>query len=168
MLAAVLVLAPVAAAQTDSGYMQSDDTHYYDFWPGTWIEVIDGVPDTTASRFEVKRSVNPSAFEERWRLVYDGESHESVAIRSWDQTNNRWAFAWISDNALFQVWDGVKLEGEWYITKEFDIGGQKVHSRQAWIPEGENRLTRVLERSVDGGETWTTRYRGTFVKVAVE
>jgi len=152
-------------AQTDADLVESDDTRYFDFWPGTWIEMVDGVVDSSATKFIVKRSVNPASFEEEWIQVYDGIAHRSVALRSWDQVNNRWAFVWVSDNALFQVWNGVKIDGEWYITKEFVIDGQSIDSRQAWIPISENRLRRILQRSEDGGETWFTRYESIFAKV---
>ena len=152
-------------AQTDANFVESEDTHYFDFWPGTWIEVVDGAVDSSATRFVVKKSVNPASFEEEWIQVYDGSSHRSVALRSWDQVNNRWAFVWVSDNALFQVWDGVKIDGDWYITKEFVIDGKSIHSRQAWIPLGGSRLRRILQRSEDGGQTWFTRYESIFVKV---
>ncbi|NNM34421.1 MAG: hypothetical protein HKO53_15190 [Gemmatimonadetes bacterium] len=163
---ALLWQTPAAQAQTDAAMIESEDTHYYDFWPGTWVEVIDGRADTLATTFTVRRSVHPAAYEESWRQVYDGGSYQSTALRAWDQVAGRWMFTWVSDNALFQVWEGQKIGEDWYIVKEFEIDGAVILSRQAWIPEGEHRLTRILERSTDGGHTWTTRYRGTFVRVS--
>ena len=154
-----------AIAQTDAPFEPSVDTHYFDFWPGTWVEVVDGVPDTTATRFEVRRSVNPASFIEHWIQVYDGAEHASVALRGWDQVQEKWLFTWMSDNALFQMWDGQKIDGHWYIVKEFTINGTTLISRQAWIPDGENRLVRVMERSFDRGETWQTRSRTEFVRL---
>ena len=160
--AILLSIVQVGSAQTDAAMQESEDTHYFDFWPGTWVEVVDGVADTSATVFKVRQSVNPAAFEEDWRLVYDGKAHYSTALRAWDQVTNRWMFSWVSDNGIFQVWDGVKVGDDWYITKEFNIDGEIVHSRQAWIPDSDDRLTRILERSTDGGETWETRYRTVF------
>jgi hypothetical protein len=74
-------------------------------------------------------------------------------------------FSWVSDNGLFQVWQGEKVGDDWYIVREFDFEGQKFLSRQAWIPDGANRLTRVMERSTDGGKTWQTRSRSVFQRV---
>ncbi len=166
LVGAVLLMAPVVRAQTDAAFVESDDTHYYDFWPGTWVEIVDGVVDTTAASFTVRRILHAAAFEEDWRLVYDGKAHRSTALRAWDQVTNRWMFTWVSDNALFQVWEGEKIGEDWYIVKEFEIDGESVLSRQAWIPDGENQLIRILQRSVDGGKTWTTRYRTAFRRVA--
>ncbi len=162
----LLCQAPIAHAQTDAEMVESEDTHYYDFWPGKWVEVVNGRADTSATTFTVRRSVHPAAFEEDWRQVYDGGSYQSTALRSWDQVANRWMFTWVSDNALFQVWEGEKIGDHWYIVKEFEIDGETILSRQAWIPEGENRLTRTIERSTDGGRTWTTRFRMTFERVS--
>lgn len=163
---AVCLLTLSAHAQTDAAMTESDDTHYFDFWPGTWVEVVDGEPDPGATRFTVRRSVHAAAFEEEWRLVYGGEAHESVALRAWDQVNERWMFTWVSDNGLFQVWEGVEVGEDWYIVREFEIDGETFLSRQAWIPEGEDKLVRVMERSFDGGETWKTRSRTVFRSIA--
>ena len=157
---------PHLLAQTDAPMKESPDTQYYDFWPGKWVEVIEGRADTSATTFTVKRSIHPAAFKEDWRQVYDGGSHRSTALRAWDQVTERWMFTWVSDNALFQVWEGHKIGEDWYILKEFEINGEVILSRQAWLPEGKNRVVRVLERSTDGGRSWTTRYRGVFERVS--
>lgn len=162
---ALLCQVSLALAQTDAAMTESEEIRYYDFWPGTWVEVVDGRPDTSATRFTVRRGVHPAAFEEEWRLVYDGAAHHSVALRAWDQVANRWMFTWVSDNGLFQVWEGVKVDGDWYILREFEIDGEAFLSRQAWVPKGERRVVRIMERSFDGGRTWETRSRTTFDRV---
>ena len=66
----VSVLLPAGGiAQTDRPYEESEDTRYFDFWPGYWAEVAEGRPDTTLSTFRVRRGVHPTAFEEEWVLV---------------------------------------------------------------------------------------------------
>lgn len=154
-----------AFAQTDAPLVESPETHYYDFWPGTWVEVVDGRPDTSATRFVVRRSVNPAAFVEEWRQVYDGAAHHSIALRGWDQVTETWRFTWLSDNALFQWWNGEKVDGHWYIVKAFTINDRTFLSRQAWIPETNNQLLRVMERSFDDGQTWETRSHTRFQRI---
>lgn len=160
--------APGVSGQTDAPMTESEDTHYYDFWPGNWAEIVDGRPDPTADRFEVRRVVSQAAFEETWHLVYDGDDHATVsmALRAWDQVTGSWRFVWIGDNGLFQVWEGEKVDGDWYIVKEFEIGGQTILSRQAWIPDGDDRVVRLHQRSTDSGRTWTTRYRTVFERIS--
>lgn len=157
--------AGLAIGQTDAPMQESVAAHYFDFWPGTWVEVVDGKPDLAATKFMVRRSVHYAAFEEEWRLVYGGEAHESVALRAWDQVNERWMFTWVSDNGLFQVWEGVKVDGDWYIQREFEVNGETFLSRQAWIPDGEDRLVRVMQRSFDNGKSWQTRSSTNFERV---
>lgn len=166
-IAATLSLSgiPPAFAQTDAPFVPSDDTDYFDFWPGTWVEVVHGQPDTSATRFTVRRSVNPAAFVEEWRQVYDGAAHQSIALRGWDQVTNTWRFTWLSDNALFQDWEGVKVNSHWYILKAFTINDQRLLSRQAWIPQANGHVLRVMERSFDDGQTWQTRSRTLFQRI---
>ncbi|MFW6078372.1 MAG: hypothetical protein ACODAE_02045 [Gemmatimonadota bacterium] len=161
-----LVAAAAVSGQTDAPMPDSPEARYFDFWPGTWVEVVDGAPDTAATTFTVTRGVHRSAFEERWKLVYDGAAHRSTALRAWDRVNERWMFTWVSDNGLFQVWEGRKVGDDWYIVREFEIDGERFLSRQAWIPRGRNELVRVMERSFDGGQSWETRSRTRFRRVS--
>ena len=75
-------------------------------------------------------------------------------------------FVWVSDNGLFQVWEGKKFGDDWYIVREFEIDGDRFLSRQAWIPDEEDELVRVMERSFDNGHTWETRSRTRFKRIA--
>ncbi len=165
MLGLFLSLPPRALGQTDRPMIESKDTHYYDFWPGTWAEVVNGQADTSATMFTVRTSVHPAAFAEEWRQVYDGAAHHSTALRAWDQVTNRWMLVWVSDNALFQVWERGKEGEDWYIVKEFEIDGERFLSRQWWIPESPNRVVRVMERSFDGGHTWEPRFQTLFQRL---
>lgn len=73
---------------------------------------------------------------------------------------------WVSDNGLFQVWDGQEVGEDWYIVREFEIDGERFLSRQAWLPRGEDELIRVMERSFDGGKSWETRSRIRFGRIS--
>lgn len=160
-----LAMPGLVSGQTDAPMPDTDDTHYFDFWPGTWVEIVDGQPDTSATTFKVTRGVHGAAFEEEWKLVYEGSVHHSVALRAWDQTTDRWMFTWVSDNGLFQVWEGQKVGDDWYIMREFEIRGERFLSRQAWLPDGEDESVRVMERSFDGGQTWELRSRSRFKRI---
>jgi hypothetical protein len=135
------------------------DDRYYDFWPGTWYAVNDGVRDSVPT-FVVRRGVHPAVFEEEWRLVIDsGRVSRSTGLRAWDQTYAKWMFVWVSDLGHFQIWEGVRIGNRWYIQRAFEQGGQRFLSRQAWIPEGPDRVVRIMERSFDEGRTWQPRSR---------
>ena len=166
VLGACLAFAGAALAQTDKPPAPSPEMRHYDFWPGTWAKVVNGRPDTKASTFVVRRSVHPAAFEEAWRLVNEaGVVSTSRALRAWDQVEKRWMFVWVSDNALFQVWEGQKVGDRWYIVREFEVEGRRFLSRQAWWPEGRDRVVRVSERSFDHGATWQLRFREEYARV---
>ncbi|HUF10726.1 MAG TPA: hypothetical protein VMO47_15505 [Rhodothermales bacterium] len=138
----------------------SSDVHYYDHWPGVWHRV-DGERIDSLATFEVQRGPGNS-FLENWYLVIDGERSRSFGLRSWDPETNTWRLVWVADPGLFQIWDGIKLPEGWYIRRQFGEGADAFLSRQAWILQGPNRLLRTIERSTDGGRTWSIRYRDLF------
>lgn len=169
VMVVLLALSESASAQTDALPSSSPEMHYYDFWPGTWYRIIDGRMDETKLSFRVTRSVHAAAFEEEWIQEDEkGSARLSRGIRAWDQINNRWMFVWISENALFQVWEGRKYGDRWYIVREFEINGRRFLSRQAWWPEGTNRVVRIMERSFDGGTTWELRSRSEYGRAQPE
>ena len=70
----------------------------------------------------------------------------------------------MSTSGLFQIWEGRKSEGTWYIYNTFIIDGEEVLSRQAFIPQGPNKMIRTSEHSRDSGTTWKLRFKGTYRK----
>lgn len=155
----------VARAQVEDSTSGSEDQRYYDFWPGTWYRVVDGAIDTTGTRFNVRR-VYDAAFEETWRLVVDSTTTIAArALRAWDRSERRWRYVWISESGHFQVWEGRQVDGDWFLYNEFDIDGERVLSRQAWIPRGADRLVRISEHSRDGGRTWEERFREEYERI---
>lgn len=145
-----------------TGHAQADDRHYFDFWEGRWVQEIDGLPDTTKTIFDVVRGIHPYSFEEDWTMVFDSSRMKAKGVRVWDGS---WTYLWMSEKGHFQIWEGRKIDGNWYITRRFDIAGDRYLSRQAWIPESHDRLTRVSEKSYDDGKTWILRFREYYRRV---
>ena len=120
----------------------------------------DGVADTAGTRFEVTPSVHPAAFEERWRLVLDdGQELRSTALRAWDKTAGRWMYTWVSDNGLYQVWEGRKDRHGWWVYRHFDVDGDRYLSRQGFFPLKDGSVLRISQKSYDEGITWEERFR---------
>jgi hypothetical protein len=165
LMATVAYIGTPASAQTNEPFEGHAQSGYYDFWPGVWQQIIDGEPDPDATTFVVRRSVHPAAYLEEWTQVDDGVARESFAIRAWDQINDRWMFTWISENALYQTWSSERVGDDWYIVKEWNIGGKVFLTRQAWIPDDPDTLVRVFERSFDDRATWETVSRTRFKRV---
>jgi hypothetical protein len=151
--------------QDDDPLVESEDTAYYDFWVGTWVEEKDGVTDTAGTRFVVEPSVNPAAFEERWRIVLDdGAEWRATALRAWDKTAGRWMYTWVSDNGLYQVWEGHRNRHGWWIYRHFDVDGDRYLSRQGFLPQPDGSVLRISQKSYDEGETWELRFQQRLVR----
>ena len=165
LLAVALAMPAAARAQTDRPYVPTAESRAFDGWEGRWFEVVDGRPDTTGAAFLVTRGPNAAAFEETWRFGGESGGRVSRAMRAWDQWTGRWMFAWVSANALFQLWEGRKFGDTWYIVRAFEVDGERWVTRQAWIPAGPDRMVHVSERSRDGERTWEPRFRREFARV---
>lgn len=137
---------------------------YFDFWEGTWYLMVEGRPDTTATRFVVRRGVHPASWIEDWRMI-STDTLAAIGVRSWDATQNRWGYLWISAEGHFQVWEGRQIGGDWYIYREFEFPNDHYLSRQAWLPVAAGRVHRISQKSYDGGRTWETRFEEDFVRV---
>jgi len=137
---------------------------YFDDWEGTWYQVVDGQPDTTATRFVVRRGVHPASWVEDWRMV-TADTLAAMGIRSWDATRDRWGYLWVSAEGHFQVWEGRLVDDDWYIYREFQFPNDRYLSRQAWLPVAPGRIHRVSQKSYDGGRTWETRFEQDFVRI---
>jgi hypothetical protein len=164
LLVTLAGLPGVTTAQDLQPLRKGPDTRYFDFWEGTWCLLVDGRLDTTRNVFRVQRGPHPAAFLEDWRLVIDTVTVRALALRAWDKTAGRWMYTWVSDNGLYQVWEGRKVGDHWYLYRDFDVQGDRYLSRQAWIPTGPDRLVRISERSDDGGATWTLRFREEYAR----
>ena len=136
-----------------------DDSTYYDFWEGNWHKVVDGKVDPQP-RFQVRRGIYHNAFEEQWKM----EGYDAKAWRGWDSSSNSWTFVWVSELGHFQVWNEKKVGDHWYMFKTFNIDGEEVLSRQAFIPKNDSTVVRTSEHSGDGGKTWKLRFREIYRK----
>ena len=146
---------------TSPGQVTQNDSTYYDAWIGHWYQEVDGKVSDKAS-FVVRQGLYHSSFEEYWFEA--GGLDFSMAWRAWDARTRKWDFAWMSTDGLFQLWDGKKVDGVWYMYKTFMINGDAVLSRQAFIPQDDTTLVRTSEHSRDDGNTWTLRFREVYKK----
>lgn len=150
-----IFISSLLSAQDTKPLVLSEETSYYNFWEGTWYKMNNetGIVDTSVACFKVTKGIHPACWKEEWSCI------KATALRSWDKTNNRWMYVWISENGLFQLWEGRKSGNDWYIFKEFDINGDKYLSRQGIIPIDKNKAMRISEKSYDNGKTWELRFK---------
>jgi hypothetical protein len=90
---------------------------------------------------------------------------KAKGLRVWDDSTASWQYVWMSEKGHFQIWESKKANGNWYIYRRFNINGDRYLSRQAWIPESDERLMRISEKSYDDGTTWTLRFKEYYRKV---
>jgi hypothetical protein len=163
LLVLQLFVADALPGQQPPTPTDSSDRRYYDGWPGVWHRIqgdrVDSLPT-----FQVRRGPGNS-FVEDWFLTIDGQRTRSLGLRSWDPASASWRLVWVADPDHFQIWDGIKHGDGWYTIRKFGDGAVGFLSRQAWIPQGPDRFMRTLERSTDGGVTWTIRSRDYFRRV---
>lgn len=142
-------------------FIPEGDAKYFDFWEGTWCLLKDDNTVDSTVCFKVQRSVHPSAFTEEWGTLKD---RSAVALRAWDKTNNKWGFVWVSANGLYQVWDTKKIDGNWYIYKQFTVEGDTYLSRQSFILQPDGTVLRISEKSYDE-KKWEVRFKQRLKKI---
>ncbi len=158
ILAIVMGICPNCTSQNQE---DNQDDLYYKDWIGEWYLKNKGEPDKLPS-FVVTQGLYRGSFEEIW--MGSGGSF-SKAWRAWDKRTQKWDFAWMSVDGLFQIWNGKKVNGIWYMYNTFILdNGKKVLSRQAFTPMSPTRMVRTSEHSSDNGKTWNLRFREIYIK----
>lgn len=162
IFSAALILSTFATnGQDEKAMIPTEDSHYFDFWEGTWYGIKDDNTIDSAICFRVTRSVHPAAFYEEWKFA---NGARSVALRAWDKTNNKWGFVWVSDNGLYQEWDTRKTDGHWFIHKQFTISGDTYLSRQGFLLQPDGTVLRISEKTYDE-KKWELRFKQHLKKI---
>lgn len=156
LLSLIVLVTFTATAQN----MEAADSTYYDFWVGNWHQAVDG-KGADKPRFRVKKGLYDGHLEEEWQM----EGYKAKAWRGWDSAADRWVFTWVSGLGHYQIWKEKKVGGHWYMFKTFIIDGEEILSRQAFIPQPNGTVIRTSEHSLDGGESWTLRFKEVYTKV---
>jgi len=149
----LVMVCTLAVGQDMNAFVAEGDAKYFDFWEGIWIGIKYDMTLDSTLRFEIKRSIHPAAFEEVWHMG----GGTSIALRAWDKTNGKWGFTWISSNGLYQVWNSEKIDGNWYILKDFNVNGDKYLSRQGFILQADGTVVRTSEKTYDR-KKWEVRF----------
>ena len=77
---------------------------------------------------------------------------------------SRSLYTWVSDNGLYQVWEGRKDHHDWWIYRHFDVVGDRYLSRQGFLPRADGSVTRISQKSYDEGQTWELRFQQRLVR----
>lgn len=135
------------------------ELHALDFWEGSW-----NVQDRQTGSFDgddvVAKMLGGCALRESWTDA-SGERGESVFW--FDASSKRWKQVWVTSAGAFKEKvqveapsGALRFQGE-VPRKE---GGTAL-DRTTLTPLRDGRVSQVIERSIDGGKTWT-RWEGIY------
>jgi hypothetical protein len=174
VLAALAVLVGVAAlpgasfAQGESAEpadlprpCEADPLHrQLDFWIGEWT-VLDGEGRELGTS-RIRSRDGGCVIEEEWTSARGGGS--GLGVNFVDGEDGRWRQVWIGSTGTVVRYEGeregdaVRFQGR---TTMAD--GTLSLSRAVLEPTGDGSLRQRIERSTDGGTTWTVYFEGTYV-----
>jgi hypothetical protein len=126
----------------------SAEDRQFDFWLGNWNYVVNGsvvAPNT------ITRDPNGCVIHE----FYAGGSGVSISFRG---TDGAWYQTYVSNSAPIRMRGG--LEGRRMVMYGAAGGGV----RFVWDPVTPDRVLYVVERSTDGGATWTVAGPSEYVR----
>ncbi len=153
--------AQASPATTGRGPCQAGAVHHQlDFWLGEWRAVDAQGQEVGRSRVEALHG--GCVIQETWTSAGDAGSGESINFL--DPADGAWHQVWIGSSG-----DVVRYRGEVehgvlrYEGEDTSADGTHRLSRATLEPEADGRLHHKIERSDDGGATWTTYFEATYV-----
>jgi hypothetical protein len=101
------------------------------------------------------------ALEERWEAVKDADVlFTAKVVRAYDAPSQRWMVHYVDDQLNSQVYEGRPDAAQWRFFRTRLDRGVPIQVRLTWRPSKDG-YEQLIERSRDGGTTWTL---GGFVK----
>lgn len=141
----------------------SKEHHEFDFWVGEWSGV-EKSPEAGAdkpmstAKIAVTKVLGGCALLEHKEVRASDLAFDSATLMAYDKPTGTWALHYYDDfNFDFQVWDGSQVDGRWRFSRERLLDGKKVQVRITWTVVSHDKVTWKIERSMDGGATWTPR-----------
>ncbi len=106
------------------------------------------------------------AMEERWTAVKDGRRlFTARVLRAYDAPTQRWSVFYVDDQLNAQVYEGRREAGQWRFFRSRMDKGTPIQVRLTWRQAGSG-YDQLIERSRDGGATWTVGGYVTFQPTA--
>lgn len=95
------------------------------------------------------------ALEEHWEAVKDDHVlFTAKVMRAYDAPTQRWTVHYVDDQLNSQIYDGRPEGAEWRFFRTRLDRGVPIQVRLTWRPR-EGGYEQLIERSRDGGTTWT-------------
>ena len=95
------------------------------------------------------------ALQESWKATKDGSVLFTAKVtRAYDASTKHWMVYYVDDGLNSQIYDGRLESGEWRFFRTRMDGSVPVQVRLTWRPR-DGGYEQLIERSRDGGATWT-------------
>lgn len=164
-LAALVALPGALVAQQEPAALprpcEDDPLHrQLDFWIGEWRVLGSEGQELGTSR--VRARDGGCVIEEEWTSARGGGS--GIGINFVDGEDGRWRQVWVGSTGTVVRYEG-ELEGDAvrFQGRTTAADGTASLSRAVLEPAGDGGLRQRIERSSDGGTTWTLYFEGTYV-----
>lgn len=173
VLLAVAVAAPTAPAPAQQAPEAlprpcEDDARRQelDFWLGTWRVVgADGSAEgREVGRSRIETRHGGCVIVERWRSSRGGGSGQGLSYV--DPADGRWRQVWVGSTGTVVRYEGERRGGAVrFQGRVTSADGTERLSRAVLEPLPDGRVRQRIERSDDGGATWTEYFHGIYEPV---
>jgi hypothetical protein len=152
---------PASSATVQETPCSSEEFRQFDFWIGEW-NVTAG--DRSAGRNRITSTLGGCVLLEEYTATNGG--YEGKSFNIYDSTAGEWHQSWVDNRGLLLQLRGGLEDGRMVLSGE-RIGqeGKPVIDRITWTPNEDGTVQQTWQVSGDDGETWSTAFDGTYVRV---
>jgi hypothetical protein len=165
MAGALYAQAPAAPTCTDS--VGKSMASLQGNWEGSSYSVAgrDTVLDALM-KVQSRPLFGACALEERWEAAKDGQVlFTAKVLRAYDAPTQRWSVYYVDDQLNSQIYEGRREAAQWRFLRTRLDQGVPIQVRLTWRPT-KGGYQQLIERSRDGGVTWTLGGFVTFRRVS--
>jgi tetratricopeptide (TPR) repeat protein len=122
----------------------------FDFWVGDW-DVFQGTQQVGHNRIE--KVLDGCALQENWTSGYGNQGR---SLNYFDPASGKWKQNWVDDGGSVVWYEGEIVDGAMHFHGEnVQPDGKKSLARVLLAPLPDGAVHHVIERSDDGGKTWS-------------
>lgn len=146
----------------------SDDPYYskLDFWIGNW-HVYDDSGKLVGTN-QIQKVLNGCAIEEHWTDTEGGKGKSLFYVESKDSI---WHQIWVTEQAKAIGGQKHKVlvaegdDGSITFQGHYFYQDKRIEDRTILTPKPDGSVEQLIERSVDGEQTWKTGFLGIYRKI---
>lgn len=166
LLAIVLALPAVAAAQNAPPGCGAPEHRQFDFWLGEWT-VTDSAGKTVYGSNRITNEESGCVVHEHWTSAGTGAAlNTGQSLNAYDRGARQWGQDWVGSGGDVLHLRGGLRDGAMVLAGETrGAGGVAVQQRITFTPQPDGRVRQLWESSSDGGKTWTVAFDGWYRRV---